>query len=139
MNGGQTFWIALVDGKIHILVAQDYVMPRKNGFWRVRFDVNWNDPTLSGVPPPVHGRLWAVPLKKGMDAVAWSAEQSVINTSEEGNKHEEGTLEAMQREADEEGHHIKPLFLSPDCLSFYDEYTEVSSGGGTGEEKLTRR
>ena len=138
MNSGQSFWIAPVDGKIDILVAQDYVIPRKNGFWRVRFDVNWNDPTLSGVPPPVHGRLWAVPLKKGIDAVAWSAEQPVINRSEEGNKREEGALEAMQREADEEGHHIKPLFLSPDCLSFYDEYTEVSSGGSTrGRETYT--
>jgi TPR repeat len=137
MNSGQTFWIAPVDGKIQILVAQDYVIPRKDGFWRVRFDVKWNDPTLSGVPP-VRGRLWAVPLKKGMDAVAWSAEQSVINTSEEGNTQEEGTLEAMQREADEQGHHIGPLFLSPDCLSFYDEYTEVSSGGSTrGRESYT--
>jgi tetratricopeptide (TPR) repeat protein len=135
MNSGQTFWIAPVDGKVHILVAQDYVIPRKNDFWRVRFDVNWNDPT-PGVP--LSGRLWAVPLKKGMDAVAWSAEQPVINTSEEGNKQEEGTVEAMQREAEEEGHHIGPLFLSPDCLSFYDEYTEVSSGGSTrGRESYT--
>src|SRR5260370_35579254 len=139
MNSGQSFWIAPVDGKIDILVAQDYVIPRKNGFWRVRFDVNWNDPTLSRVPPTVHGRLWAVPLKKGIDAVAWSTEQPVINRSEEGNKREEGALAAMQREADEEGHHIKPLFLSPDCLSFYDEYTEVSSGVSTrvGETSTT--
>src|SRR6267378_7742161 len=130
MNSGQTFWIAPVDGKIQILVAQDYVIPRKDGFWRVRLDVNWNDPALSEVASG-RGRLWAVPLKKGMDAVAWSAGQPVINASEEGNQQEEGTVEAMQREADERGHNIQPLFLSPDCLSFCDEYTEVSSGGST--------
>jgi hypothetical protein len=36
MNGGQTLWMAPVDGKIRLFVKQDYVVPRKNGFWRVR-------------------------------------------------------------------------------------------------------
>ena len=41
MNGGQTLWLAPVDGKIRLFVTQDYVVPRKNGFWRVRLDVKW--------------------------------------------------------------------------------------------------
>ena len=137
LASGQTLWIAPAGDKIQVLAAPDYIIPRRDGFWRVRLDVNWNDPTLSGVPPG-HGRLWAVPLKKGMDAVAWSAEQPASNTDEEGNKQEEGALDTMQREADQEGHHVESLFLSPDCLSFYDAHTEVSSGGSTrGSETYT--
>lgn len=130
LNSGQTLWIAPIGDKIQVFAAPDYIIPRRDGFWRVRLDVNWNDPMLSGVPPG-HGRLWAVPLKKGMDAVAWPAEQPVTSTSEEENKQEESIVEAMQREADKEGHHIEPLFLSPDYLSLYDAHTEVTSGGST--------
>src|SRR5271155_767698 len=41
LSGGQTLWIAPVDGKIRVLAAQDYIIPRKDGFWRVRFDMKW--------------------------------------------------------------------------------------------------
>ena len=137
LTSGQTLWIAPAGDKIQVPAAPDYVIPRRDGFWRVRLDVNWNDPALSDVTPG-HGRLWAVRLKKGMPAVAWSAEQPITNTSEEANKQEEGTVGAMQREADEEGRRIEPLFLSPDYLSFYDAHTEVSSGGSTkGSETYT--
>jgi hypothetical protein len=146
LSGGQTLWIAPVDNKIRVLVAQDYIIPRKDRFWRVRLDVKWappegspaetiaeavkNDPALSGVPPG-YGRLWAVPLKKGMDAVAWPAAQPTTSVQAEDNR-DETTMEAMQREAEEEGHAQQLLFLSPDYLSFYDTHTVISSGGGTG-------
>jgi hypothetical protein len=137
LTSGQTLWIAPSGEKIQVLVAPDYVIPRKDGFWRVRLDINWNDPTLSGTSRR-QGRLWAVPLKKGRDAVAWPTEQAGANTSEEENKPDEGAVEDMQRDAEKEGRHVEPLFLSPEYLSFYDEHVEVGSGGSTsGSETYT--
>jgi hypothetical protein len=146
LSGGQTLWIAPVDDKIRVLAAQDYIIPRKDGFWHVRLDVKWaspegspaetitgavkNDPALSGVPPG-YGRLWAVPLKKGMEALAWPAAQPTTSVQAEDNQNE-SPMEAMQREAEEEGHIQQLLFLSPDYLSFHDSHTVISSGGGTG-------
>jgi hypothetical protein len=146
MNSGQTFWIAPVDGKIQLFVAQDYIIPRKSGFWRVRLDMKWaapkdstgevieatvkDDPELSGVPPG-YGLLWAVPLKKGMDAEAWPPTETKPAKPEEDNQ-EESTMEQMQREAEEEPHKLTLLFLGPDYVSYNEEYTVISSGGGTG-------
>jgi hypothetical protein len=81
--------------------------------------------------PPGYGHLWAVPLKKGMDAVAWPAAQPTTSVQAEDNQ-DETTMEATQREAEDEGHTQQLLFLSPDYLSFYDTHTVISSGGGTG-------
>lgn len=147
MNAGQTFWIAPADGKIRLFVAQDYVVPRKNGFWRVRLDVKWappegstaegvaaavkNDPTMANVPPG-NGLLWAVPLKAGMSAEAWPPSQPTSAAAPEEDKQEEDLMERMQREADEEAHHLTLFFLGPDYLSYNEEYTVISSGGGTG-------
>jgi len=135
LSSGQTLWIAPADGKIHILVAQDNIIPRKDGFWRVRLDVKWtaqvkNDEALSGAHVE-YGRLWAVPLKKGMDAVAWAPEPTATAVPEKDNQ-DEGAMEVLQREADEEAPKIDLLFLSPDYLSCHDEHTVISSGGGTG-------
>jgi hypothetical protein len=140
LSGGQTLWIASADDKIRVLAAPDYIIPRKDGFWRVRLDVKWvwappeespaeaiieavkNDPALSGVPPG-YGRLWAVRLKKGMDAVARSPEQPMTAAQAEDNQEENQMGEGQ---AQEEVHQQRLLFLSPDYLSFYEEHT---SGG----------
>jgi hypothetical protein len=140
LSGGQTLWIAPVNGKIRVLAAQDYIVPRKDGFWHVRLDVKWapqegsppeaiteavkNDPALSGVPPG-YGRLWAVPLKKGMDAMAWPAEQSVTSVQAEDNQNE-SPMDVTQSSGEEEDQKSYLSFLSPDYLSFYEEHT---SGG----------
>lgn len=140
LSGGETLWIAPVDGKIRVLAAPDYIIPRKDGFWRVRFDMKWaplegspaeaitgavkNDPALVGVPPG-YGRLWAVPLKKGMDAMAWPAEQSVTSVQAEDNQNE-SPMDATQSDGEEEDQKQYLSFLSPDYLSFYEEHT---SGG----------
>jgi len=140
LSGGQTLWIAPVDGKIRVLAAQDYIIPRKDGFWRVRFDMKWpppegspaeaiteavkSDPALFGVPLG-SGRLWAVPLKKGIAAVAWPAEQSVTSVQAEDNQNE-SSMEAMQRDGEAGDQKQYLSFLSPDYLSFYQEQ---SSGG----------
>jgi hypothetical protein len=140
LSGGQTLWIAPVDGKIRVFTAQDYIIPRKDGFWRVRFDVKWappegssvetiaefvkNDPALSGVPPG-YGRLWAVPLKKGMDATAWPAEQSVSSVQTEDHQNE-NPMDATQRDGEEEDQKQYLSFLSPDYLSFYEEHADSS-------------
>lgn len=140
LSGGQTLWIAPVDNKIRVLAAQDYIIPRKDGFWRVRLDVKWappegssaeaiigavkNDPALLGVPLG-YGRLWAVPLKKGMDAMAWPTEQSVTSVQAEDNQNE-SPMDATQGDGEEEDQKQYLSFLSPDYLSFYEEHT---SGG----------
>src|SRR6267154_2797909 len=41
LSGGQTLWIAPVGDNIRVLAAQDYIIPRKDGFWRVRLEVKW--------------------------------------------------------------------------------------------------
>jgi hypothetical protein len=137
LSGGQTLWIAPVGDKIRVLAAQDYIIPRKDGFWRVRLDVKWagappeglpaeaiTDPALFGVPPG-YGRLWAVPLKKGMDAEAWLAEQPVASVQAEDNQNE-SPMDVTQGDGAEEDQKQYLSFLSPDYLSFYEEHT---SGG----------
>ena len=127
LSGGQTLWIAPVDNKIRILAAQDYIIPRKDGFWRVRLDVKWappegspaeaiigavkNDPALLGVPLG-YGRLWAVPLKKGMDAMAWPTEQSVTSVQAEENQNE-SPMDATQGDGEEEDHKTISVIPEP--------------------------
>jgi tetratricopeptide (TPR) repeat protein len=53
-------------------------------------------------------------------------------TEPEKDSQQESLIEQMQREADEEGHHLQLRFLGPDYLSYNEEYTVISSGGGTG-------
>ena len=137
-TSGQTLWIAPVDDRIQILAAPDYIVTRKDGFWHVRFDVKWapqegspaeavaeavkNDPALSGVPPG-YGRLWAVPLKKGMDAAPWLTEQPITTAQGDENR-EENQMEEGQ--AEEEGDSQQQLlFLSPEYLSLYQEQSSA--------------
>jgi hypothetical protein len=35
IDTGQTLWIAVVNGKMQVIALDDYVIPRKDGFWRI--------------------------------------------------------------------------------------------------------
>jgi len=59
IDTGQTLWIAVVNGKMQVIALDDYVIPRKDGFWRILL------PSKS-LPPDV----WAVPLGKSKDVIA---------------------------------------------------------------------
>jgi len=69
IDSGQTLWIAPVDGKMQVIAVDDYVIPRKDGFWRVR--------PLKSFPPDVV----AFPLAKGKDAI--TAEQKASTEKKE--------------------------------------------------------
>ncbi len=114
LSGGQTLWIAPVDDKIRVLAAPAEAIT----------EAVKNDPALFGVPLG-YGRLWAVQLKKGMDAVAWPAEQPTTSVQAEDNQNE-SSMDATQRDGEEEDQKQFLKFLSPDYLSFYEEHT---SGG----------
>src|SRR5258708_12950489 len=51
LSGGQTLWIAPVDDKIRVVAARDYIIPRKDGFWRVRLDLKWVRAPPKVAPP----------------------------------------------------------------------------------------
>ena len=145
LSGGQTLWIAPVQGKIRITENQDYVIPRKNGFWRIRIGVNWAP--RDGLPAPTgYRRLWSVPLTKGNDAVPWTAQaldksKSAAAASESpADDQDSANAEGSQWKAgpDEDSLKQEVTFLSPNYVSFYETETVISSGGGTGGSEIYR-
>ncbi len=145
LSSGQTLWIAPVHGKIRITENQDYVIPRKDGFWRIRLGVKWAQP--EGLPaPPGYGRLWAVPLTKGNDAVPWSvpapdtSESATALIDSQANGQDTGNPKEWQWKAGPVGDSLKQevTFLGPDYVSIYETETVISSGGGTGASEVYR-
>jgi hypothetical protein len=142
LSGGQTLWIAPVQGKIRITENQDYVIPRKSGFWRIRLGVNWAQP--EGLPArPGYGRLWSIPLTKGNDAVPWTAparDKSKSATAASDSPEDRANPEGSQWKAgsDEDSLKQEVTFLGPDYVSFYETETVMSSGGGTGGSEIYR-
>jgi hypothetical protein len=128
LSNGQTLWIAPVEGKIQVVANEDYVIPRKDGFWRVRLGPQWTP--LEGAPP-AHARLWAVPLKKGKNAVAWKVEKTAKSAEgeTEPDKPEDEATEDEEQEL---------LFLGPDHISLRETQTFSSSGGKPGSTVLYR-
>jgi hypothetical protein len=155
LSNGQTLWIAPVEGKIRIISTGDYVIPRKDGFWRVRPEVKWapaegvavpeakkNDPATAGVPPGA-GRLWAVPLKKGRDAAPWKdaapqESESPVAKDDLQMQEQESDKSLMDRMEEEASESLKQelTFLGPDYISLYQTQTVISSGGGTGASEM---
>jgi tetratricopeptide (TPR) repeat protein len=124
LTGGQTLWIAPIDGKIRVIASPDYVIPRKSGFWRIRPEFRSS--------PSGYEQLWAVPLKKGKRAAAWPPRQEYDPGETASSGKSESVMETMEREAAQS---LKQdfTFLSPDYLSLYSTQTVISSGGGTGQ------
>ncbi|MBZ5528686.1 MAG: tetratricopeptide repeat protein [Acidobacteriia bacterium] len=132
LSSGQTLWIAPVDKKIQVIASPDYVLPRKDGFWRVRSETREIPAKgLSAAASSGLQQLWAIPLNKGKNAVAWISKPRP--ETEEGSAPEEGEslMDAMQRDAAES---LKQdiTFLGPEYLSLFSTQTVISSGGGTG-------
>jgi hypothetical protein len=135
LTSGQTLWIAPVGDKIQVLVAPDYVIPRKDGFWRVRLGFNWNpgkystgDPELLKIP---EGQiwLWAVPLNKGLDAVAWPSAASAAASGQKEPGPDESTAGDTSCENQEEENREDLTFLSPNYLSYFSYQHEVDCDG----------
>ena len=139
LSSGQTLWIAPVHGRIRITENQDYVIPRNDGFWRIRLGVKWAAP--AGLPvPPGYDALWAVPLTKGNNAVPWKivapAESEPAKAEAESRieDHENDNTKEFEWKAGPVEDSLKQevTFLGPDYISFYETETVISSGGGTG-------
>lgn len=138
LDSGQTIWIAPVNGKMQVIATNDYVIPRKDGFWRVRLEfrelpnTKQQSPTggsseeSAGVTPR---QLWAVPLKKGKDAVAWDAKPKEPKDSDDSDSQEQKQSDQDAPMAEDDQPQRDELhFLSPEHLSFYTvtgEYSEV--------------
>lgn len=138
LDNGQTIWIAPVNGKMQVIAANDYVIPRKDGFWRVRvqFKELPPDPPSGGAAPDEQGvshtplRLWAVPLKQGKDAVVWEQKPA---GKKDGGDSDAQAQEQEQTEQDSQAMEESPQqrtelgFLSPDYMSLHTvtgEYSE---------------
>jgi len=136
LSSGHTLWIAPVQGKIRITENQDYVIPRRDGFWRIRLGLKWAPP--EGVPtPPGYDRLWAVPLTKGNDAVPWKitapATSKPATPASDSQNRDNGNKEWEWRAGPVDDSLEQELtFLGPDYISFSQSETVISSGGGTG-------
>jgi tetratricopeptide (TPR) repeat protein len=136
LSSGQTLWIAPVDKRIQVLTSPDYVLPRKDGFWRIRAETRpIPSEELSGAASNGLQLLWAVPLKKGKHAVAWISKPRHDSSEDTLPQAGESTMETMQREAAES---LKQelTFLGPEYLSLYSSQTVISSGGGTGGSEV---
>jgi hypothetical protein len=72
IDSGQTLWIAPVNGKMQVIALDDYVIPRKDGFWRVL--------PLNSFPPDVV----AFPLAKGKDEATAKQGESPIRKLNQG-------------------------------------------------------
>jgi hypothetical protein len=143
LSSGQTLWLAPVHGKIRIIENQDYVIPKKDGFWRIRLGLRWAQP--EGLPaPPGYGRLWAVPLIKGNDADPWSApapdkSKSATHANDsQADDQDTGDPKEWQWKSGPVEDSLKQevTFLGPDYVSFYETETVISSGGGTGGSEI---
>jgi len=129
IDTGQTLWIAPVNGKMQVIAFDDYVIPRKDGFWRVLL------PSKS-MPPDV----LAVPLAKSKDAIA--AEQKASPQKKEG--HTEGQDQPDQEAQPDlnEVHRQEVKFLNPIYISVYTEteqaeaYSLLQTTERTGESTL---
>lgn len=132
LDNGQTLWIAPVNGNMQVIAANDYVIPRKDGFWRVRVpfkELPPNQPS-AGVAQDEEGTsnapswLWAVPLRKGKDAVAWEETRVGKKDGADAQAQTEEDSQAMEESPPER---IELEFLSPDYLSLHTitgEYSE---------------
>ena len=132
LSSGQTLWIAPVDKKIQVLASPDYVLPRKDGFWRIRAETRPIPPEeLSGAASSGLRQIWAIPLKRGKHAVAWISKPRHDSSEDTLPQAGESTMDAMEREAAES---LKQelTFLGPEYLSLYSSQTVISSGGATG-------
>lgn len=135
LDNGQTIWIAPVNGKMQVIAANDYVIPRKDGFWRVRVQFKELPPNQPspGAAQDEQGTsnapswLWAVPLEKGKDAVAWEERPAGKKVSgDSAAQAQEQTRQDSQAMEESPPQRIELEFLSPDYMSLHTVTPEYS-------------
>ncbi len=129
IDTGQTLWIAPVNGKMQVISLNDYVIPRKDGFWRVLL------PSKS-LPPEVV----AFPLAKSKSATG--ARQKASPEKKEGQTEEQDQSDQEAQPDLNEVHRQEVKFLSPLYISVYTEteqteaYSLLQTTERTGERML---
>jgi hypothetical protein len=113
IDSEQTLWIASVNGKMQVIAVDDYVIPRKDGFWRVL--------PLRSFPPDVV----AFPLAKSKDTI--TAEQKASPEKKEDQTEGQDQSDQETQPDLNEVHRQEVKFLSPLYISIYTE-TEKSEG-----------
>jgi hypothetical protein len=135
LDSGQTLWIALVEGKIKVIATDDYVIPRKDGFWRIRLEFRTPPASKEGGAaesqpagsPGALAQLWAVPLKSGGDALPWGMDADASGDSRDSDASaSESSDSAMNSSQIDEPIRQDLHFLSPDHVSFFTQAGEYS-------------
>jgi hypothetical protein len=115
IDSGQTLWIAPVNGKMQVIAVDDYVIPRKDGFWRVLL--------VNSFPPDVV----AFPLARRKNAITTEQKASPEKKEDRSEGEHQSDQEAQQDL--NYVHRLEVKFLSPLYISIYTdtEYTEAYS------------
>jgi len=134
LSSGQTIWIAPINGKMQAIARDELVIPRKDGFWRIRVDeTQWPDTAgsnsdsadASAKPAPIIGKLWSVPLSRGPDAVPWEAKPAKENDEKKADADSENSADSLPSQ-DDTVYQRDLNFLSPDYISLYTVVGEYS-------------
>lgn len=125
LDNGETLWIAPVNGKMQAIAADDYVIPRKDGFWRLRVN-DFADPNGAPGQSP-----WAVRLQDKFPPPATTQTATGGQAQETtGQQNEENSAERSDENQEDVHYEAKVLFLSPDYLSVYMQSGEYFESYG---------
>lgn len=123
VDDGETLWIAPINGKFQALARDQFVLPRKDGFWKIIADAQPEDTN------PNNQELWAVrlendaPPKRPVEKITEPA-----GTQMQGQENQTNPPETSDESNKETEYATEVLFLSPDYLSVHmhaGEYFET--------------
>jgi hypothetical protein len=124
-----------MDGKIHVLVSKDYILPRRDGFWYIdaaifpsqnaatageRGTISAPETTANAVSSSFP--LWAVQLKPGALLPRQQEVEKLANSELSSNK-SEAKME-VKRNHEEEMYRQNLLFMAPDYFSLETQQGE---------------
>lgn len=130
LDSGKTIWIAPVAGKFQAIATDDYVIPRKDGFWRMRPDMKSEaelKPDQADTPSESNRvLLWAVPLGSPEPSATTSSQPETKPEPQKENETAEGDNEAEQPENPEPQETTSVMFLGPDYMALETQSGEYS-------------
>ncbi len=134
LDSGKTIWIAPVAGKFQAIATDDYIIPRKDGFWRIHLDIKSEaelHPGQSSAPSqPSPVLLWAVPLGSAETPVTSAIPSQPAAKPEPQKKGESDATgadtEQPESEDAESAERISVMFLGPDYLALETQSGEYA-------------
>jgi len=132
LDSGKTIWIAPVGGKLKAMAADDYVIPRKDGFWRIRPDTKGEavlQPGQADAPSqPNRVLLWAVPLGAAVPAPASSPPARAEAEPQKNDEAAETDADTPQSESEnaQPEQRLSVMFLGPEYMAYETQSGEYS-------------